>query len=126
MAVEVRNRHLAGKQKRHRAGEEAGEEQQASEYFQRTGYTGKDPSGAVPPSGIIAAGKANSFVLPTCMKRKAATILRTLSNCGARLCHFETMVGRVMMRGSLGVPMVAGGLCLPRCPATFLAGSAPR
>ena len=30
MAIEVRDRHLAGKQKRHRTGEEADEEQQAA------------------------------------------------------------------------------------------------
>src|SRR6266516_5752366 len=41
-----------------------------------------DPTGAVPPPGMIAAGKANHLAEPTCEYRKATTILRMLSSCG--------------------------------------------
>src|SRR6266567_4737974 len=43
--------------------------------------------------------------VPNCMKRNAATIRRTLSRYGARVGHFVTMLGAVMIRVSLS------GLC---------------
>src|SRR5437773_12070322 len=46
---------------------------------------GSDVIGAVPPPGMIAAGNAISLAVPTCVNRKAATILRMLSRYGARV-----------------------------------------
>src|SRR6266516_1336861 len=60
-----------------------------------------DAIGAVPPPGMMAAGNANSLAVPNCMKRNAATIRRTLSKYGARVGHFVTMLGAVMIRVSL-------------------------
>src|SRR5881296_3199482 len=53
---------------------------------------GSDPTGAVPPPGMIAAGKANHFAEPTWKYRKATTILRTLSSCGAHSFFTEPPV----------------------------------
>src|SRR5207245_10972696 len=62
-----------------------------------------DTTGAVPPPGMMAAGNANSLAVPNCMKRKAATIRRTLSKYGARVGHFAAMLVAVMIRVSLSV-----------------------
>src|SRR2546422_10694704 len=56
-----------------------------------------------PPPGMMAAGNANSLAVPNCMKRKAATIRRTLSKYGARVGHFAAMLRAVMIRVSLSV-----------------------
>src|SRR5881396_4118775 len=64
---------------------------------------GSDAIGAVPPPGMMAAGNANSLAVPNCMKRKAATIRRTLSRYGAHVGHFAVMLGAVMIRVSLSV-----------------------
>src|SRR6267154_2640691 len=42
-----------------------------------------DPTAAVPPPGMIAAGKANHFAEPTWKYRKATMILRMLRRYGA-------------------------------------------
>src|SRR5213592_254757 len=60
-----------------------------------------DAIGAVPPPGMMAAGNANSLAVPNCMKRNAATIRSRLSKYGARVGHFVTMLGAVMIRVSL-------------------------
>src|SRR2546421_9275997 len=78
-----------------------------------------DAMGAVPPPGMMAAGNASSLAVPNCMKRKAATIRRTLSRYGARVGHFAVMPGAVMKRVSLSVLLgegdsAAGGQ--PRAP----------
>src|SRR3989449_7021858 len=64
---------------------------------------GSDMIGAVPPPGMMAAGNANSLAVPNCMKRKAATIRRTLSKYGARVGNFAGMLGAVMIGVSLSV-----------------------
>src|SRR5213080_5320667 len=76
-----------------------------------------DMIGAVPPPGMIAAGNANSLAVPNCMKRNAATIRSTLSKYGARVGHFVTMLGAVMIRVSFS------GLCNEGDPP---AGGQPR
>src|SRR5690242_13464691 len=75
---------------------------------------GSDARGAVPPPGMTAAGKANSFAVPNWMNRKAAMSRSTLSRAGARLDHRATAVDLVTMpprpvgedrhRGSCGMP----------------------
>src|SRR5437667_401598 len=59
-----------------------------------------DAMGAVPPPGKMAAGNPTSFAVPTCMKRKAATIRRMLRRYGAQLDHLVTRFAAVMVRPS--------------------------
>src|SRR5437867_7485483 len=77
---------------------------------------GSDVIGAVPPPGMMAAGNANSLAVPNCMKRKAATIRRTLSRYGARVGHFAAMLGAVMIRVSLSVFLGEGDPAAGRQP----------
>src|SRR5258707_12160526 len=49
----------------------------------------RDPTGAVVPPGKMAAGNPNHFAEPTWKNRKATTILRTLSSCGAHAFFTE-------------------------------------
>jgi hypothetical protein len=77
--VEVRDGHLAREQKGDGAGEQSQEKEQASERLQDTGDERQRTDRAVPPPGMIAAGSANTLAVPTCMKRKTATILSVLS-----------------------------------------------
>src|ERR1051325_9975575 len=54
--------------------------------------------GAVPPPGMMAAGNANTLAVPTCMNRKAATILRMLRRYGAQVDHLATTLASDTVR----------------------------
>jgi hypothetical protein len=56
----------------------------------------KEPKGAVPPPGKIAAGKANHLADPNWKKVNATTILRTLRSCGDQLRHLVKILGSVI------------------------------
>src|SRR5213596_1434174 len=74
-----------------------------------TGWVNSPSSRNKPPNvsmiPAIPASDAIGAVPPNCMKRNAATIRSTLSKYGARVGHFVTMLGAVMIRVSLS------GLC---------------
>jgi hypothetical protein len=57
-----------------------------------------DAMGAVPPPGKMAAGNPISLAVPTCMNRKAATILRMLRRYGAQVDHLATTLASDTVR----------------------------
>jgi hypothetical protein len=89
VSVEVRDGHLARKQKGHGPGEQPDEKQQPSDRLEDSGDAGQGTNGGGPPPGMIAAGSANHLAVPNCKKRKAATILSVLSRW-QRMRSFST------------------------------------
>src|ERR1700694_1902744 len=89
---------------------------------------GSDARDAVPPPGMTAAGKANSFAVPNWMKRKAATIRSVLSRYGAHVDHRAAAFGvvkvppRFVERGTLP----GASSCTPRASAHELEDRGPQ